>query len=116
MQISLGECEGVSVVRLKGDMRLWGKQGLADTIRDPVHSLVAAGKKQLIFNLSGISRIDSRGIGCLARCFATAGKRDADLRLVAAPGLVLKTLTRLGFRRMWGAFPDEGSAAGSFSL
>ena len=116
MQISLGECEGVSVVRLQGDMRLWGKQGLDDKARETVYSLVAAKRKQLIFNLSGVAHIDSRGIGCLARCIATFLKHGGDLRLVAGPGLVLKTLTHLGFRRMWSVFPDEASAAGSFSL
>ena len=115
MEISVGECAGVPLVRLAGDMRLWGKQGIDDMIRDTVHSLVAAEKKQIILNVSGVTNLDSRGVGCLARCYATAIKSAADVRLVTAPGLVLRILTEMGFRRMWMIFPDEASAAASFA-
>ena len=115
MRITVDTSAEVPVVRLTGDLRLWGKQGISDQIRDTIHSLMTSGKKQVILNLAEITRIDSRGIGCLARCHATAITQRADLRLVLAPGLVLETLTQLNFVRMCPFFPDEAAAAASFS-
>lgn len=92
-------------------MRLWGQQGIFDQIRDQLHSLIGEGHKQLIVNLSQVAHIDSRGIGCLARCCATAADVGAQLNLVVAPGLVLDTLVKLKFTVILSTHPDEPSAA-----
>ncbi len=114
MQIALGMLGEAPVVRLSGDMRLWGKQGLEDKIRDAVYALVVKEKKQVVLSLAGVTHIDSRGIGCLARCLATACKNHAVLHLVAS-GHVLKTLRQMGFRRVTEVFEDETSAGTSFT-
>ena len=114
MQMTVDTSGEIPVVRLTGDLRLWGKQGLSDQIRDAILSLMASGRKRVILNLTGVERIDSRGIGCLARCHATAITQRADLRLVLTPGVVLDTLTQLNFVRMCPVYPDEAAAAASF--
>ncbi len=115
MQMVVDTTGEICIVRVEGDLRLWGKQGLSDHVRDTLHSLMAAGKKRVILNLSGVTRIDSRGVGCLARCHATSITQGADLRLVLDPGMILDTLTQLNFVRVCPVYPDEAAAAAAFS-
>ena len=115
MEIWVAAFAGLPVVRLSGDLRLWGKQGIADKIRDRVRSVLAEGHKRVIVNLSEVTHMDSRGIGCLARCYATATDQGAELFLVIPPGLILDTLNKLKFSQIWGIHPDEKTAAESFA-
>ena len=110
MQVTVDTSAAIPVVRISGDMRLWGKQGAADQVRETLHSLMASGKKQVVLSLAQVTRIDSRGIGCLARCHATAITQKADLRLVLAKGQVLESLTQLNFVKLCPLFMDEASA------
>src|SRR5258706_9479501 len=93
-------------------MRLWGKQDEADRLREKLHSLTTSGHKRLLLNMSNVERIDSRGIGCLARCHATAITSDVEITLVMGPGTVLDALKQLNFVRMYPVYPDEASALG----
>jgi len=111
MEISLGDCAGVAVLRLRGDLRLWGQQGMIEQVRDRLHSLIAQGHKRLILNLSQVTHIDSRGIGCVARCVATAADQGAQMHLVVVPGLILDTLVKLKFTAILSTHPDEKTAA-----
>lgn len=110
MEIDVDLSAGVPVVRLNGDMRLWGKQDEADQIREKLHSLMVAGHKRLVLNMSSVLRIDSRGIGCLARCHATAITSNVEIILVMGPGFVLDTLKQLNFVRLYPVYPDEATA------
>lgn len=101
---------GIPVVRLAGDMRLWGKQAAADQLREIVGGLMTAGKHRIVLNLSQVDRIDSRGIGCLARCQATAITQRCEIYLVLTHGQVLDSLTQLNFVRVCPVYPDESSA------
>ena len=110
MDISTDLSAGIPVVRITGDMRLWGKQGLADIVRETLHDLMAGGARRVILNLSGVPRIDSRGIGCLARCHATAITSNSEISLVLGPGFVLETLKQLNFIRLYPIYSDEATA------
>ncbi|GEM_PF-3502796 len=101
---------GIPLVRIAGDLRLWGKQDVADQMRESVHSLITAGHKRVVMNLSGVRRIDSRGIGCLARIHATATSSNAVIGLVLSPGIVKDALDQLHFMKIYPVFPDEAAA------
>src|SRR5580658_10037248 len=110
MDLSVDLASGIPIVRITGDMRLWGKQEVADEIRESVHSLMVAGQKRIVMNLSGVRRIDSRGIGCLARIHATAITSSAEISLVLAPGQVMDTLKQLNFVKLYPIFASEAAA------
>ena len=110
MDLSVDLGAGVPVIRITGDMRLWGKQEVADEIRESLHSLMVAGHKRIVVNLCGVRRIDSRGIGCLARIHATAITKSAEISLVLAPGQVMDALQQLNFVKLYPIFADEASA------
>ena len=110
MEIGVDLSSGVPVVRLQGDMRFWNRQAESDQVREALHALMAAGHKRLLLNLCAVTRIDSRGIGCLARCHATAITSGAEISLITAPGIVLDTLKQLNFVRLYPIYSDEASA------
>src|SRR5580658_415539 len=104
MELSVDLGAGIPVSRITGDMRLWGKQEVADEIRESLHSLMVAGHQRIVVNLSGVRRIDSRGIGCLARIQA------AEISLVLAPGQVMDALQQLNFVKLYPIFASEAAA------
>ena len=112
MEISVDKSGAFPVVRILGDMRLWGKQGFADQVREALHSLMHAGNKKIVLSLAQVTRIDSRGIGCLARCHATSITHGSEISLVLSPGVVQETLKQLNFVRLYPIFPDEAAALG----
>ena len=81
MEVRLEYDGPFAVVHLRGDLRLWGKQGMADNIRKTVLEAVKSNLVVLI-NLTEAHTVDSRGIGCLARCLASAVAQGGELRLV----------------------------------
>lgn len=110
VEITTDLAAGIPVVRLVGDMRLWAKQDLSDQIRETMHALMAGGCKRIILNLTGVTRIDSRGIGCLARCHATAITTNSEISIVVQPGFVYDVLKQMNFISLYPIFGDEATA------
>jgi anti-sigma B factor antagonist len=116
MQITTEETpDGVTIVRLAGDMSLFAHQGVADRLRDVVGVAISLGRRQVILSLADVTRIDSRGIGAIARCEAAAITQRAEILLVLGPGQVMDSLVRLNFIQVCQVFPDEASALQSFA-
>ncbi len=110
MEIHVDKSHAAPVVRVTGDMRLWGKQGLADLLREAVHGLMIRGARHIVLNLAGVNRIDSRGCGCLARVQATAITNNCEISLVLAPGMVFDTLNQLNFVKLYPIYLTEDAA------
>jgi anti-sigma B factor antagonist len=91
MEISHREDEhGVVVISLVGRIMIGEESAKIESL---VEELLAAGKKSIVFDLSGVKHMDSTGIGrfiaCLNRVMAANGK----MRMAAATNVV-----REGFR------------------
>jgi len=114
MELTVDKCEGIPVVCLAGDMRLSNQEGFCDQVRGTLVFLITSGWKQLILDLSAVTQMDSRALGCLVRWVATVMTLEADLRLVTGSGLVLETLSRFKLLELCQVFPDEAAAAASF--
>ena len=113
MEVRL-ECGGpFAVVQIRGDLRLWGKQGMADQVRKTVLQALKSNPVVLM-NLTEAHTLDSRGIGCLARCLASAVAQGGELRLVVPPGRLRRVLEDV---RLLSVFPpyDTVSAASQSS-
>jgi len=80
-------------------MSLWGKQGAADQLRDAVCGLMTDGKRQVVAEHGRSDANRQRGIGCLARCQATAITQNTDIFMVLTNGVVLDALTQLNSLR-----------------
>ena len=72
------EVDGVSVVSLSGRIVL-GEESSA--LRERVKSLLAAGKKKIVLNMSNVTYIDSAGLGMLVAAHVSAKNVGAALHL-----------------------------------
>jgi anti-sigma B factor antagonist len=83
-----------SVITLRGALILGpaGKQ-----LEALVPELLSTGRRNLVFDLSGVTHIDSTGIGCFIDAHSRLGKVGGEMRLAGAGGLVRDTfhVTRL---------------------
>ena len=97
------------IMRVSGDMRLWGREEGQESL---VNLLRAQENlpKRIILNLCEITQVDSLGIGALARVAVECGKREIDLKVVLPTGFPGKVLKLLHLFDAWPAFPDEAGA------
>ena len=78
LKITNREVDGVTVVALDGRIVL-GEETSA--LREKVKNLLAEGKKKIVFNMNGVTQIDSSGLGALVAAYSTANSGGASLRL-----------------------------------
>ena len=83
------------VISLSGKLLL-GTESVAE-LEKLVPQLVAAGSRNLVFDLSGLTRIDSTGIGRFIDAYGQLKKSGGQMRLAGASGAVRESfrLTRL---------------------
>ncbi len=72
------EVDGVSVLELDGRIVL-GEE--SNSLREKLKSMVAAGKRRIVLNLSNIKYIDSAGLGALVAAHVSAKNQGSSLRL-----------------------------------
>lgn len=75
----------VSVITLRGKLML-GEE--AAQIESLVPDLLASGRKNLVFDLSGVTHIDSTGIGRFIDTYSRLGQAGGQMRLAGATGAV----------------------------
>lgn len=68
------------------------------------------GAKLIVLDLSGVSHVDSTGIGILAYCFGKATQASADFRVAGAQPTVLDLFRITRLDRVVPFFPDVDSA------
>lgn len=78
--VKIEEIEGVSVVELKGRIVLGAESG---TLREVVKNLIAAGKKEIVLDMSHVTYIDSAGLGILVAAHVSAKTQGASICLCA---------------------------------
>ena len=85
--------DGWQVLRLAGEVDV----ATAPRLRDRLVQLINEGPPKLVVDLSGLSFIDSMGLGALVSGLKRARAHDGDLRLAGASDHVAKVLniTRL---------------------
>ena len=80
---------------------------LAEILADPA-------KKKIIFDLSGVTVLDSTGIGILVVSQGKINKAGASLRIAGATGFVQDTLKITSVDKLIQLYPTALEAAASF--
>ena len=110
-----------SEIRDHGDIRvisLSGKItiGSGDVkIRELIDSALAEGKKHILFDLAGVTSIDSSGIGELVACYTTVAKQDGQLKLLRMSPKINDIMQVTQLITVFDVFDDEREALASFS-
>ena len=76
--------------------------------------MVAAGKKQILVDLSTVSYVDSATIGCLMDLYRQASTAGGQLKLSGVQKRVETMLTMTGAHNFLEVHADQASALASF--
>ena len=101
----------VAVLSLAGRLTL-GRD--CQRVEWQVDDLLREGKLSVIFDLSGLSFIDSAGVGMVMMCFGKLKKSGGTLRVAGAKGYVEDTLKMTRVNEVMQLFPSVEAAAASF--
>jgi anti-sigma B factor antagonist len=94
MDIAQRQIGDVTVLDLSGKITLTDSNG---RLKEKVTAMVAEGHKKLALNLSGVSYIDSSGLGETVACYTTAKGKGGEVKLVGATARIkdLLVMTKL---------------------
>jgi anti-sigma B factor antagonist len=107
LHISERNSGGVTILDLEGKVLL-GEESTA--LREAIRGLLQAGKKSILLNLSGVTAIDSSGLGTLVSCYATARKEGARLGLYGLSEKVNDIMSVTKLATVFDLYEDEKAA------
>lgn len=77
--------QSTSVITLRGKLMLGEEAAQLETL---VPQLLESGRKNLVFDLSGVTHIDSTGIGRFIDAYSRLGQAGGQMRMAGATGAV----------------------------
>jgi len=103
--------EGIEILSLQGKITI----GSGDVqLRDLISQCMNDGKTNILLDMSGVSTIDSSGIGELVGSFTTVTNRGGRLKLLHLPGKVTDLLQVTQLITVFEVHDDEAKAVASF--
>ena len=109
MKANLERQPGHVILRVGGDLRLWGKR----EVEGQLLRLLRAEPQlpgQLVLNIAEIHHLDTAGICEMVRVIVECTKREVDLKLVLPRGVPGEALRRLHIFDAWQEFREEAAA------
>jgi anti-sigma B factor antagonist len=79
-----------------------------------VADLLKENQKKVILDLSGVSVVDSTGVGILVMCYAKMKKAGGSLRIAGVSGMVEETLKITSVDRLIDLYPTIVEASREF--
>ena len=111
MNVKTEQVGGVSVVRV-GESRLM--YPILGEFAATITSLIAAGKREILIDLSPVTYVDSATIGCLMDLYRQATSAGGHLKLSGVQKRVETMLTMTGAQNFIEIHADEPTAVRSF--
>ena len=103
--------DGVEIISLQGKITI----GSGDTqLREVITNAVNAGKTNVLLDLSGVTTIDSSGIGELVGSYTTVTNRGGKLKLLHLPAKLNELLHVTQLITVFEVYEDEKEAIASF--
>jgi anti-anti-sigma factor len=111
MNLTTDRNQGVSIVRVNEARLMYP---LLSEFSGTVSSLIGAGERKLLLDLSTVTYVDSATIGCLMDLYRQASAAGGTLKLAGVQKRVETMLTMTGAQNFLEIHPDEPSALRSF--
>jgi anti-sigma B factor antagonist len=111
MNLTTNRSGDIVIIRV-GETRL--VYPLLSEFSSTVTSLIGAGERRLLIDLSTVNYIDSATIGCLMDLYRQAAAAGGSLKLSTVQQRVQTMLTMTGAQNFLEIHPDEASAVKSF--
>ena len=111
LRIDESQSGGITILRLKG--RLEVEEG-GEMLRERVNELVRSGRFNLVLDMSGVTRLDSMGLGILASTLLTTRQRGGTIKLLRTTDNTAQLLEITRLSSVFETFEDESEAIRSF--
>jgi anti-sigma B factor antagonist len=102
----------VAVVKVTGDITL--NKGGDVLLKDKVQSLIQQGQTNILLDLSGVSYVDSAGLGELVQAYATTKNRGGALKLLGVSKRLNDLLVVTKLLTVFDTYDTEAAALESF--
>ncbi|MBI3048420.1 MAG: STAS domain-containing protein [Acidobacteria bacterium] len=112
MQLEERIAGNVAVVKVTGDITL--TKGGDVLLKDKVQSLIQQGYRNLLIDLSGVSYVDSAGLGELVQAYATTKNRGGSLKLLNVTKRLRDLLVLTKLLTVFDTYDSEAAALASF--
>ena len=112
MQIEQRIVDNVAIIGVTGDITL--SKGGDVLLKDKVQSLLHQGYTNLLIDLSGVSYVDSAGLGELVQTYVTAKNRGGRLRLLNPTKRLKDLLVVTKLLTVFESYDNEAAAGASF--
>jgi anti-anti-sigma factor len=111
MKANTRTVDDVEIISLQGKITI----GSGDTqLREVITNAVNAGKNKILLDLSGVTTIDSSGIGELVGSYTTATNRGGKLKLLHLPAKLNELLHVTQLITVFEVYENEAEAIASF--
>lgn len=110
-EIQEREREGIIILDVAGRLIVGPTSG---ALRDKVQASVAAGKTNVILNLTQVDYIDSTGLGTMVMCFRFAQNAGGALKLLNLNRRELELLVLTKLTTVFDIFNEEQEALNSY--
>ncbi len=112
MQLEQSIVGQVAVVRITGDITL--NKGGDVLLKDKVQSLLQQNQKNILLDMSGVSYVDSAGLGELVQAYATTKNRGGALKLVSVTKRLKDLLVVTKLLTVFDTYDSEAEGLASF--
>jgi len=109
MEVNTETSASFLIIRVSGEMRLWGQAGEQERPLTLLRA-VEAIPGPVVLNMTGITRLDTSGIGALVRILIECSKREIELRVVLPRGFACEVLRRVRIFEQCASFESEAAA------
>ena len=112
MQLEQRIAGNVAVIKVTGDITL--NKGGDVLIKDKVQSLLQQGHKNLLIDLSGVSYVDSAGLGQLVQAHSTAKNHGGSLKMFSPTKRLRDLLVLTRLTTVFEVHDDEAQGLASY--
>lgn len=112
MKSKLRDIDDIRIIEMSGKITI----GSGDVkIRELISTALDEGKTKILLNLSGVTAIDSSGIGEMVACYTTVTKRDGQLKLLKLSPKINDILQVTQLITVFDVYDTEEEAIASFT-
>ena len=102
----------VTILDLKGRTRVGGT---TVALHRSIHSLITEEKTLILLNLSGVTHVDSCGLGELIASFVSARAKGGDIKLLNVTDSLRKLMEITNLLTVFDVYENEPDALASFA-
>lgn len=104
---------GIGALDMKGSIHAGAE---CARLEQEVDDMIAAQETRVIFDMAGVTHIDSAAIGTIVKCFTKLKRAGGALRIASAQPMVLYSLKMTKLDTLIPMFPTADEAAAGFDV